>query len=96
MTATGVVSEWDDDEGWGVVASDATPGGCWAHFSSVLTRGYRSLRPGETVSFEFEAVRQDGYDYRAVAVWTDEERPAAAPQQPGAAYSSTLRLEFDY
>lgn len=51
--------------------------------------------PGRAVSFEFEAGRQDGYDYRAVAVWTGAERPEPDVQGPGAAYRSTLRLEFD-
>ena len=88
--------EWHADEGWGVIDSDATPGGCWAHFGSVLTGGHRSLDAGRTVSFEFETGRQDGFGYRAVAVWTGDDRPAApAREKPSAAYRSVLRLEFD-
>jgi len=84
------------DEGWGVIDSDATPGGCWAHFSNVLMSGYRLLSPGQQVSLEFETGWQDGYDYRAVAVWTGNDRPSTpTPQQPSAAYRSILRLEFD-
>ena len=37
----GVVREWHSDEGWGVIDSDQTPGGCWAHFSDVEMDGYR-------------------------------------------------------
>ncbi|MFF7232620.1 hypothetical protein [Streptomyces sioyaensis] len=35
MAAIGIVREWHSDEGWGVIDSDTTPGGCWAHFGSV-------------------------------------------------------------
>ncbi len=96
VTTAGTVREWHADEGWGVIDSDATPGGCWAHFSSVLMTGYRSLSSGQSVSLDFETGRQDGYDYRAVAVWTGSNRPAtpAAPK-PSTAYRSTLRLDFD-
>lgn len=88
--------EWHSDEGWGVIDSDTTPGGCWAGFGSLLVSGYRSLSPGQPVSFEFEAGWQDGYDYRAVAVWTGDDRPATPePRKPSAAYRSTLRLDFD-
>ncbi|MET8264449.1 cold shock domain-containing protein [Micromonospora arida] len=96
MITVGTVREWHTVDGWGVLDSDATPGGCWAHFSNVLMSGYRFLSPGQPVSFEFETGWQDGYDYRALAVWTGNDRPPApAPQQPSAAYSSILRLEFD-
>ena len=96
MVALGIVRQWHSDEGWGVIDSDTTPGGCWAHFSSVLMSGYRSLSSGQTVSFEFECGGQDGYDYRAIAVWTGGDRPETdAAQQPSTAYQSTLRLEFD-
>jgi CspA family cold shock protein len=96
MTATGIVREWHGDEGWGVLSSAETPGGCWAHFSSVLMSGYRSLDPGQAVTFEFESAEQDGYAYRAVAVWTGDERPRPpADHERSVAYSSTLRLEFD-
>jgi CspA family cold shock protein len=96
VTITGTVREWHSDEGWGVIDSDATPGGCWAHFSTVLTSGYRSLDSGQAVSFEFHGGGQDGYAYRAVAVWTGAERPAPpADQGSSAAYRSTLRLQFD-
>jgi cold shock protein len=44
MESQGVVREWHDEDGWGVLDSEATPGGCWAHFSAVLVDGYRSLR----------------------------------------------------
>ncbi|MBU2663787.1 cold shock domain-containing protein [Actinoplanes bogorensis] len=96
MTGEGTVREWHPDDGWGVIDSAMTPGGCWAHFGSVLTGGYRALSPGQVVSFEFEAGWQDGFDYRAVAVWSGDERPAVrADDAPSGAYHSSLHIEFD-
>ena len=53
MTRTsGVVREWHRDEGWGVLDSPATPGGCWAGFGDVLVAGFRALTPGQEVEFD--------------------------------------------
>ena len=62
------VREWDDEEGWGVLDSSQTPGGCWAHFSAVEMTGFRSLVAGQKVDLEWESAEQDGYQYRAVLV----------------------------
>ncbi|WP_030942224.1 cold shock domain-containing protein [Streptomyces sp. NRRL S-646] len=62
------VREWDDEEGWGVLDSPETPGGCWAHLSAVEGEGFRSLAAGEKVTLEWEAAEQDGFQYRAVRV----------------------------
>ena len=94
MAIAGIVREWHGDEGWGVIDSGATPGGCWAHFGSVRMAGYRALDAGQAVTFEFERGRQDGFAFRAVAVWTGDDRLDDAPAEPDAAYRSTLRLEF--
>jgi cold shock protein len=75
MGSTGTVREWRTDEGWGVIDSPETAGGCWAHFSVIEMAGYRSLTAGQHVSFAFEAACQDGYSYRAVAVWPGETQP---------------------
>ena len=64
----GLVRQWDDDEGWGVIDSSETPGGCWAHFSVVEVDGFRKLAAGEAVTFEFEAAEQDGFAFRATRV----------------------------
>lgn len=69
QTAHGTVRNWDDDEGWGVLDAPQTPGGCWAHFSAVTMPGFRSLGAGERVRFVYETPGQDGFDYRAVAVY---------------------------
>lgn len=66
MTTVGLVREWDNEEGWGVIDSPQTPGGCWAHYNDVAVAGYKSLDPGQSVHLEWEAVEQDGFAYRAV------------------------------
>ena len=62
------VREWHDEEGWGVLDSAETPGGCWAHFSAIEMEGFRSLTAGEKVTLEWEAGEQDGFQYRDVRV----------------------------
>jgi CspA family cold shock protein len=62
------VREWDDEEGWGVLDSNDTPGGCWAHFSVIEMPGFRSLTPGRKVTMEWEKGEQDGYQYRATRI----------------------------
>ena len=65
--AQGVVRQRDEEEGWGVLDSPETPGGCWAHFSA-STGDYGSLEPGVQVVFEFERGEQDGFQFRATSV----------------------------
>jgi cold shock protein len=64
------VREWYEEEGWGVLDSAETPGGCFAHFSDIELDGYRTLENGQTVWIEWErpGFKQDGYDYRATTV----------------------------
>ena len=100
MEATGTVGSWSDDAGWGVLTSEATPGGCFAHYSAILGDGYRSLRPGDTVRFTFERADQDGYAYRAEEVWP-ANGPKPSPMEPqklsppGPGYRSTLTITYD-
>jgi cold shock protein len=65
-----VVREWDDEEGWGVLDSVETPGGCFGHFSGIQGSGFRTLSPGQVVDLVWEApgFAQDGYDFRAVSI----------------------------
>lgn len=99
MRSEGRVREWHDEDGWGVLDSASTPGGCWAHFSHLMLEGYRSLERGSVVTFTFEPVQQDGYDYRAVAVWKAESsgvhEQARDAGAGGSFYHSTLTLDFD-
>ena len=64
----GRVGFWRGEDGWGVVESDQTPGGCWVHFSAVETEGFRELHPGHEVGLDWEHARQDGYRFRAISV----------------------------
>ncbi|MDT0342329.1 cold-shock protein [Streptomyces litchfieldiae] len=68
--AHGTVREWHDEEGWGVLDSAETPGGCFAHFSDIDMKGFRSLTAGQHVEFDWErpGFAQDGYDYRTLKV----------------------------
>jgi cold shock protein len=99
VAVEGVVREWSDEHGWGVVDAAETPGGCWVHFSMVAVHGFRALRPGQAVELEFERLDflQDGHPFRAVRVWPAGERPAEPepPGPPSSAYRSTLTITFD-
>jgi CspA family cold shock protein len=96
-TTEGSVLAWSPEEGWGVIQTPRTPGGCWTHFSALDMTGYRQLHVGQRVTVEYEAAAQDGYQWRAVRVTTDS-RPQIAPGPLGgdsSAYESTLNIEWD-
>ena len=98
MTSIGTVSQWSEDEGWGVISSSETPGGCWAHFSQLELPGYRSLEAGEIVEFEWEQVEQDGFAYRAVQVHPKRPRTGVNAAETGTAitaYRSYLTITPD-
>lgn len=70
---TGTVRMWNDEEGWGVIDSDQTPCGCWAHYSNIIGEGFRTVPVGATVMLDWEQVTdQDGYQYRATRL---EQQP---------------------
>lgn len=64
----GIVRFWVEEEGWGVIDSTQTPGGCWAGFADIEGPGYRSLNSEEIVELEWASGGQDGYPYRAMKV----------------------------
>jgi len=68
-----VVDWWSDEEGWGALtAPDEAPGGIFVHFSAIEMEGYKTLRAGQKVDAKIEGplpFDQDGYRYRATAVW---------------------------
>lgn len=76
--AHGEVDRFDVEEGWGVIRGDDVPGGCFVHFSAIRVPGFRALTAGQRVRFAYErpGFLQDGYPYRALAVWPDD------PPQP--------------
>ncbi|MFG2282306.1 cold shock domain-containing protein [Streptomyces asoensis] len=67
---TATVREWHDEEGWGVLDSPETPGGCWGHYADIQMKGFRTLSAGQRVDLTWEApgFKQDGYTYRAVTI----------------------------
>jgi len=91
-----VVRDFDAAAGWGVIDAPDVPGGCWVHFSAIATDGYRSLTPGQRVTFRAERGEQDGFDHRAVKVWTGDVEPPDDPvdHRRSPAYGSSLRLTF--
>ena len=98
MLSAGVVREWNDDHGWGVIDSADAPGGCWAHFSMIVSPGYRTLDTCSHVVFTYETAAQDGFSCRAVQVWSPGVSPEAL-QQPAqdelsAAYRSSLTIQW--
>ncbi len=82
MGAAGRVRVWRRDQGWGVLDSEQTPGGCWAHFSVVRMPGFKELRVEQEVEFEWVHANQDGYRYRAVSVSPTDE--GETPDGPAA------------
>ena len=71
----GIVKWFDPDAGWGVIDAPEVPGGCFVHFANIEASGYRTLHAGQHVTFTFEqpGFLQDGYPYRAMTVWPDDE-----------------------
>lgn len=65
---SGVVRNWDRDEGWGVIDSPETPGGCWAIFAVIEMPGLKTLTAGDRVDFEWVTPGQDGFAYAATRV----------------------------
>jgi CspA family cold shock protein len=97
MVSTGRVRDFSQAEGVGVIDSQDTPAGCWVHFSAVAVEGYKSLAAGQAVEFDWEAFRQDGYDFRAVRVWPAGETPYDEPlprHGASAAYHSSLTVRW--
>ena len=96
MAIRAVVRAWEDDEGWGVVDSTQTPGGCWTHWSSIASGGYRDLRPGQAVELDWELADQDGYAYRAVRTWPADADPVEPDTTDhDGAFSSSVTIRFD-
>jgi cold shock protein len=97
VSVAATVRTWHADEGWGVLDSDATPGGCWTHFSALDLDGDRSLSPGDQVLLVAESPGQDGFPWRAVRVVVEGRAPAtpATTADADGAYSSTLVITWD-
>jgi len=68
-----MVEWWSEEEGWGALTScQEAPDGIFVHFSAIQIDGYKTLRAGQKVDAKIEgplSFDQDGYRYRATAVW---------------------------
>lgn len=67
---SGVVTEWHEDEGWGVVKTETDGIDCWAHFSAHRGGEYFSPNPGTRVSVIKDNFPQDGYEFRIIEMET--------------------------
>ena len=89
--ANGEVDWFNPEEGWGAIRAGEVPGGCFVHFSALQMSGFRALTPGQHVRFTYEqpGFLQDGYPYRALAVWPDDpcDSTHRPPRMPSAVTS---------
>jgi cold shock protein len=95
----GVVRGWDAAQGWGVVDSEETPGGCFVSFANIDGAGYRQLTVGQEVEFTYEEAEggQDGYAYRALRCALPgggEAQPTVETEQDSA-YRSIRTITWD-
>jgi CspA family cold shock protein len=91
-----VVRSWNDEEGWGVLDSQATEGGCWAHHSALDMNGHASATAGQRARLVYEQAEQDGFRWRAIRVTLDGVPPRHVPNvsvdNRSAAYRSHLTI----
>lgn len=97
---------WHRAEGWGVIDSPDTPGGCWVHFSHLwndgvpaagpgevveVSGGFREAFEGEPVDFDWETASQNGYSFRAISA---NPRGREAPHRVIRRYNPAERTNF--
>lgn len=64
----GVVTDWNDEEGTGVITSAMTPGDCFFFWGVIAMDGYRTVVVGQRVTFTCERAPQDGREWTALSV----------------------------
>ncbi len=52
--ATGTVKWFNNAKGFGFICPDNGAGDIFAHYSTIQMEGYRTLKAGQSVSFEME------------------------------------------
>lgn len=52
--ATGTVKWFNDSKGYGFIAPEDGSADVFVHFSAIQAEGFRTLKEGQTVSFEVE------------------------------------------
>ncbi len=63
--AQGTVKWFNDSKGFGFIQQDGGGEDVFAHYSSIVAEGYKSLNEGQAVEFDIE---QDGKGLRAVNI----------------------------
>jgi cold shock protein len=86
VVARGVVKFFKPEKGWGAISCDELPDGqdVWVHFSNIEAPGYRALEAGDVVDFDYEAARQDSFNFRATRARRLESGPAPVLRRAGA------------
>jgi cold shock protein len=86
MVTRGVVKFFKPEKGWGAISCDELADGqdVWVHFSSIEALDYRALEAGDVVDFDYEAVRQDSFNFRATRARRLESGPAPVLRRAGA------------
>lgn len=65
----GRVKWFNAEKGYGAISCPETaPDDVWVYYTMIEGRGYRALHEGEAVEMEYEAARQDSFNYRALRV----------------------------
>jgi CspA family cold shock protein len=82
VTVVAEVRVWHDEEGWGVLDSLETPGGCFVSWAHIDHDGYRSLGGVSEVLLDWEAAPEDGYPYCAVRVRIPGRPTGTRPSGP--------------
>ena len=98
MTSVGIVREWHEEDGWGVISCSDTPGGCWVHYSRLAIPQPRYLFAGQDVEFEWSEVCQSGFKFSADRAWLLGQQPSEFPpvhRAESGAYRSTLTAQSD-
>ncbi len=58
---SGIVKWFSNEKGYGFVLKNDDPDvECFAHYSSILMDGYKTLKAGQTVSFQLKEIDKDG------------------------------------
>lgn len=91
----GMVSQWSAEQGWGVIESVDTPGGCWAHFSTITGEDFElgSLDVGQVVTFTWVVAEQDGYAFRTTRIGPPTTSGASVSAS-SEAYCSNLSIVY--
>ena len=85
MVARGVVEFFKSEKGWGAISCDELPDGqdVWVHFSDIEATGYRALEAGDAVDSNYEAARQDSFNFRATRARRLKSGPAPILRRRG-------------